>query len=280
MSFTISLCGISPIFTRNYRYINYNKLKNNSFLNGTHIDCKLGNATILLRVKEFFLPEIYEESIKMMKIKKMLMTLATGLVAVSAHAATDVKPTEFNSVMKSAVFSVTAKGWSDPAFGDAGWTHSGQWGTVTATKGQTVTITAIADDKGIHPGSSVWYRDPIKDTAPDNYVVDHFYPQNANLFKNKATDESTPPVALGNIIMKYTAHGYDKDKNIEADADPMLNGKKDGIAGKLTISFKAKYDGTYIFVVGAFNPDASYVPVLGADGKAVNPKVAVKVSVK
>jgi len=161
-------------------------------------------------------------------------------------------------------------------FGDAGWTHNSGWGTVSATKGQTVTITATADDKGVHPGATVWYRDPVKDTVADKYVPDHFYPQNANQFKMKATDETTSE-ALGNIVMKYIVHGYDQDKNTVTDT--LLKGKKDGAAGKLVLSFKAPADGVYMFVIGGFNPDASYTPAM-VDGKPVNAKITVKVAVK
>lgn len=215
----------------------------------------------------------------MIKMNRVILATALSLAAFSASAVTSVKGNLFNfdDVVKSNLYSVTAKGWSDPAFGDAGWTHNSGWGTVTAKAGQTVTITATADTKGVHPGVTVWYRDAVKDTAPDDYVVDHFYQQNANLFKAKATDETTSEV-LGNIVMKYVAHGYDLDKNTVNDT--LLKGKKDSVSGKLMLSFKAPSDGTYMFVVGGFNPDATYVPVVGADGKNVNPNISVKVAVK
>lgn len=213
----------------------------------------------------------------MIKMNRTVLATVLGFAAVSANAATSPSSVfAFDNVNKSSTFSVTAKGWSDPAFGGMGWTHNSGWGLFTATKGQTVTITAIADIKAIHPGVTVWYRG-ADDTAPDNYVVDHFYPQNATFYKKKATDETTS-ADIGDIVMKYVAHGYDLDGNSVNDL--LLKGKKDGTADKLTLNFKAPNDGTYIFVVGGFNPDANYVPVVGSDGKNVNPKVTVNVSVK
>lgn len=232
----------------------------------------------------------------MTKMNRTVLATVLGLAAMSATAAT--KPASvfaFDGVNKSSTFSVTAKGWSDPAFGDAGWTHSSGWGKVVVKKGQTVTITSVADNKSVHPGISVWYRDPKQDTAADDYVVDHFYPQNANLFKSKASDDSAAagadgkPVSIGNIAMKYTAHGFDLDKNAVVDENgntdsatiSSLKGKKDGTSGKFTLSFKARYDGTYMFAVGGYNPNSDYVAVMGADGKsAVKESIKVSVSVK
>lgn len=228
-----------------------------------------------------------------MKMNRTVLAAVLGFATISVNAATDTKPTEFTSTVKSAVFSVTAKGWSDPAFGDAGWTHSSQWGLVSAKKGQTVTITSVADNKAVHPGATVWYRGAT-DTAPDNFAVDHFYQQNANVFKNGVADESvTVPagekaVSIGNIVMKYVTHGFDLDNNTVLDesgaADSarivLLKGKKDGVAGKLTLSFKAPYDGVYNFVVAGFNPNSNYVPATGSDGKALKEAVKVNVSVK
>lgn len=203
---------------------------------------------------------------------RFVSVMAAGLMAVSVgHAATiPAGITTFSKVVTSDVFEVKDKGWSDPAFGDMGWTHSSDWGLFTAEKGQTVTIKMVADDKGIHPGSTVWYRGE-DDTADDSYVVDHFYPQNANFAKFGATKEDTGD-KLGNIIMKYVTHGYDQDKNTVTNA--ALKGKKDNVSGKLSLSFKAPYSGTYMFVVGGFNPDANIT-----DHKAVY-KVKVDLTVK
>ncbi len=230
----------------------------------------------------------------MIKTNRVILAAALSLAAISAATAA-TKPSsvfEFDTVNKSSVFSVTAKGWSDPAFGDAGWTHSGGWGKVTVKKGQTVTITAIADNKSVHPGSTVWYRG-ADDTADDAYVNDHFYQQNANIFKSKASDDSAAPgadgkpVSIGNIVMKYVTHGFDLDKNAVVDENgaadsekiTALKGKKDSVPGKLTLSFKARYDGTYMFVVGGFNPNSSYVATTGADGKTLKESVKVSLSV-
>ncbi len=179
---------------------------------------------------------------------------ASLLVFSTSHAATiPANITTFNNVVTDATFVVKSKGWSDPAFGDMGWTHSSDWGAFYAKQNQNVTIKLVAADKGIHPGSTVWFRG-ANDTAPDNYVVDHFYPQNANFAKFGATDESTG-AALGNIIMTYVTHGYDQDSNTVKKA--YLNPKIDKVAGQLTLNFKAPYTGNYMFVVGGFNPDAN-----------------------
>lgn len=187
-----------------------------------------------------------------------MSVMAVSLIAVSTGYAATIPGsiTAFDAVTKKDTFIVKSKSWSDPAFGDMGWTHSSDWGTFTATQGQKVTITMVADPinaVGIHPASTVWFRGD-NDTAPDNYVVDHFYPQNANFAKFSATDESTN-TALGNIIMTHVLHGYDLDGN--SVVNKKLKGKKDKVAGKLVFNFVAPYTGTYIFVVGGVNPDAT-----------------------
>ncbi len=180
--------------------------------------------------------------------------VAAGLLAASASQAATIPSSifEFTATATDDVFSVKSKGWRDPAFGDMGWTHSSDWGTITAKKGQTITINAVAADVGIHPGMTVWYRG-ADDTAPDNYVVDHFYPQNANFTKFGATDE-TSGTTLGNIIMRDVAHGYDMDGN--SQKVKRMNPVQDNVPGQLKLSFKAPASGTYLFVIGGFNPDA------------------------
>lgn len=146
-----------------------------------------------------------------------------------------------------------AKSWSDPAFGDMGWTHNSGWGKFEATAGQLITIKAVASNRNIHPGITVWYRGEA-DTIDDNYVADHFYPQNANLFVKGAKDETTG-ATLGNLVMKIAAYGFDKDKNTGIiDGLPAAAGKKDKVSGQLILNFKAKKTGTYMFVLGGFNP--------------------------
>ncbi|MFI3158073.1 MAG: copper(I)-binding protein CorA [Methylococcaceae bacterium] len=187
-------------------------------------------------------------------VARFIPLVAAGLLAVSASQAATIPGsiTEFTGTVTDDVFSVKSKGWRDPAFGDMGWTHSSDWGTIHAKKGQTVTINSVAADAGIHPGITVWYRGK-DDTAQDNYVVDHFYPQNANFTKFGATDE-TSGAALGNIIMRYVTHGYDADGNTLKVK--RMNPVKDDVSGQFELSFKAPYAGNYIFVVGGFNPDA------------------------
>ncbi len=181
--------------------------------------------------------------------------LAGSLLTFSASYAATIPSSinAFDNTKPSNTFTVKSKGWSDSAFGDMGWTHSSAWGTFTAKQNQNVTIKLVAADKGIHPGSTVWFRG-ANDTAPDNYVVDHFYPQNANFAKFGATDEGTG-AKLGNIVMTYVTHGYDQDSNTLAKK--YLNPKIDKVAGQLILNFKAPYTGTYMFVVGGFNPDSN-----------------------
>lgn len=180
------------------------------------------------------------------------LTIAGLLAAGSAGAAT--KPAhiaKFDAVTPSNVLSAKASSWRDPAFGDMGWTHSSDWGKFVATVGQTVTITLTTTAAGVHPGITVWHRGR-DDTAPNNYVVDHFYPQNANTVEYGAVDESTGQ-ALGNIVMRVAAFGYDLDGNSKVVSN--MHGIKDNVPGKLVLKFKVKRGGAHMFVVGGFNPD-------------------------
>jgi Copper(I)-binding protein CorA len=183
--------------------------------------------------------------------------IAASLFAISTSYAATIPASivAFDSTITSDTFIVKDKGWSDPAFGDMGWTHSSDWGTFHAEQGQKVTIKMVAADVGIHPGSTVWYRG-VNDTAADNYVVDHFYPQNANFAKFGATDEGTGE-KLGNIVMTHVLHGYDQDGN--SATAKKLRGKSDNVPGQLIFNFKAPYTGDYMFVVGGFNPDVSII---------------------
>lgn len=190
-----------------------------------------------------------------MKINKFTMMALGLLTASTSFAATKpMNMTEFSSTVTDEVFSVKSKGWRDPAFGDMGWTHSSAWGVFQAKKGQQVKIKAVAADNGMHPGITVWYRGK-DDTADDSYVVDHFYPQNANFTKFGATDE-TAGTDLGNIVMRHVKHGYDADGN---KSKKILNMSpvSDTVPGQLELSFKAPFPGKYVFVVGGFNPDSN-----------------------
>ncbi len=180
--------------------------------------------------------------------------VAVGLLAASASQAATKPSSIFTFTPKATddVFSVKSKGWRDPAFGDMGWTHHSDWGTVRARRGETVTIRMAAADAGVHPGITVWYRG-VADTASDTYVVDHFYPQNANFAKFGATDD-TSGEKLGNIVMRYIVHGYDADGNTKTIRS--MKPIKDGVPGQLEVSFVAPRNGNYMFVVGGFNPDA------------------------
>ena len=194
-------------------------------------------------------------------LKAVVILAVMGFSHSVVHAATQPSTmTDFSSTNTESVLSVHSKGWSDPAFGKAGWTHRSKWGNFTAVKGRVVTIKLVAADPGVHPGVTVWYRG-ADDTAPDTYVPDHFYVQNADWIKFGATDEGTG-AKLGNIIMQHVVNGYDLDGNTQKVAK--FKGKIDGVPGQLELKFKAPETGSYQFVVGGFNPDAS-LPVQNYD---------------
>jgi hypothetical protein len=176
---------------------------------------------------------------------------AGGLLAFPAVNAATI-PTHigsFTDAEPTQTLHVRNKAWSDPAFGNMGWTHFSDWGTFRATKGQTVIIKAISANTDLHPGLTVWYRRK-DDTAPDNYVADHFYKQNIDMFALGAKDENTGK-SLGNVAMKVVKFGYDMDNNKKLAG---LNGRKDKVSGQLKLTFRAPGTGTYLFVLGAVNP--------------------------
>jgi hypothetical protein len=178
--------------------------------------------------------------------------LMTGFLATPANAATKLMSVGDFTATPSQTLQIRPKSWNDPAFGDMGWTHHSAWGKFQATAGQTVTIKAVAANTNVHPGVTVWYRG-AKDTADDSYVPDHFYAPNSSQFVSGAKDETTG-TDLGNIVMKVVKFGFDKDKNKGViDGIPGL-AKKDKVAGQLVLTFKAKQTGTYMFVLGGFNP--------------------------
>lgn len=195
-------------------------------------------------------------------IAHFISLVAAGLLVASAsQAATQpASITNFTASVTDDIFSVKSKGWRDPAFGNKGWTHSSDWGTVRAKQGQTVTITMQTNAIGIHPGITVWHRG-VNDTAPDGWVVDHFYPQDANFVKLGAVDGGGLP--LGDIVMRHVVHAYDKDGNAENVSG--MNPERDGIPGQLEMSFTAPRNGLYMFVVGGFNPDAGVDTTLKYD---------------
>lgn len=195
------------------------------------------------------------------QFKIRLAAVITLLLASSTSFAAS-KPstiTPFTADAPSASFDVRSKGWSDPAFGDMGWTHSCKWGSFQAKKGQKVKIVMKAKEVGMHPAATVWYRG-VADTAPDIYVVDTFYPQNANIVKYGITDNDTG-ASLGDVVMLNMVYGYDADGN--GVMDKKLHGKKDGVNGRLILTFTAPEDGDYSLVVGGFNPDTNIDTTVG-----------------
>lgn len=209
----------------------------------------------------------------------LAMALAGSFAFTEAQAVTaPATVTEFQDSSPQTL-TIHASGWSDPAFGDMGWTHRSGWGKFTANKGQKVDIMVDTGIISVHPGISVWYRDPVKDSVDDKYVFDHFYAQMANQFKSSATDESTGaslcPDFVGadgkltkpcNLVLKNVAYGYDLDGKNNARITE-LRGIRDTIPGKLTLSFTAPSTGTYMFVVGGINPGADLFDLkTAADG--------------
>jgi hypothetical protein len=209
--------------------------------------------------------------------------VAIGAISV-AQAATQPASIKAFTVPTGPKITLNVKksSWRDAAFGDMGWTHSSDWGKFTTKMAnKMVTIKLVSGVAGLHPGVTVWYRGK-DDTAPDTYVVDHFYPQNANVYEAGAKDETTNK-ALGNIAMKVVAYGYDgdghKDYGLDEDGKKILtppvgmNAIKDGVPGILTLTFNARKAGNYMFVVGGFNSAATVNP-------AVKHGVVTTVSVK
>lgn len=184
--------------------------------------------------------------------------IIAGLVSVpAANAATAVMAVADFTATPSQTLQTRPKSWGDSDFGDMGWTHHSTWGKVQATAGQVITIKAVAVNPNIHPGVTVWYRGE-KDTVDDMYVKDHFYAQTAPMFEKGVKDETTGAV-LGDLVMKVVAFGFDKDKN-KGLLDGIPNaGKRDKVPGQLVLTFKAKQTGTYMFVLGGFNPGPAVV---------------------
>jgi len=185
----------------------------------------------------------------------LALVATLGMFAASASFAA-TKPraagiTTFSRDKTTHVFQVRPRGWSDPAFGLQGWTHHSDWGQVWARRGDTVTIKLTTATIGLNPGATVWFRGRA-DTAPDNYVPDHFYHQLGDNIKIGAISEETN-ADLGNIIMRYVAHGYDKDGN-ELNIT-LFNPIEDNIPGNLVLTFEAKRTGFYQFVASGINPN-------------------------
>jgi hypothetical protein len=208
-----------------------------------------------------------------MKIsRKFIVNAVTFALAIAvasiAEAATQPASIKAFTVPTGPNITLNVKksSWRDPAFGDMGWTHSSDWGKFTTKMAnKMVTIKLVSKVAGLHPAVTVWYRGK-DDTAPDTYMVDHFYPQNANVYEKGAKDETTNK-AIGDISMKVAAYGYDgdghKDYGLDEDGKKILtppigmNAVKDGKPGTLSLTFKAAKAGNYVFVVGGFNSAAT-----------------------
>lgn len=195
-------------------------------------------------------------------ISAAISVAVAGLLSIPANAATSVTVADFTAT-PSQTLQIRPKSWSDPAFGDMGWSHHSAWGKFDATAGQMVSIKAVSANPNVHPAITVWYRGD-KDTVADNYVKDHFYAQSAPMFELGVTDETTGAV-LGDLVMKVVKFGFDKDKNRGTIEGIPGVGKKDGVPGQYILSFKAKQTGTYMFVLGGFNPAAKVDTTLKYD---------------
>ena len=193
-----------------------------------------------------------------MKIHKIVNTtlafavaMTVSLVSSVATAATSpASITAFTGSVSTKTLQVRPKSWRDPAFGNMGWTHHSAWGSFKAGASKMVTIKVASTVPGLYPAVTVWHRG-ADDTAPNKYVVDHFYPQNANTYQKGAKDEATA-AQLGDISMQVVAYGYDQDGHTARPAN--LNGKVDRKPGEITLTFRTPKSGDYMFVIGGFNP--------------------------
>jgi len=181
----------------------------------------------------------------------------TALWAAPAAVQAATQPAtiaQFSAEQPTHTLNVRYKSWRDPAFGDMGWTHFSDWGSFQGTAGQTATLTLVSSNPDLHPGVTVWARCKA-DTAPDTYVTDHFYAQNAQQFELGAVDESTGQT-VGNIVMQIKNYGYDLDGVAKASKVVGLHGVKDGVPGRLVRTFPIGRTCNYLFVVGGIAPGA------------------------
>ncbi len=193
----------------------------------------------------------------MKKIVGLALFATAGMLAAStSFAATSVSSAgvfTFNKNRTTHAFDVRPHSWSDPAFGHQGWTHHARWAGVRARRGETVAIHLISRTAGVNPAATVWFRG-ARDTAPNHFVPDHFFHQLGDFSEAGVTDEATG-TSLGNIVMNYVAHGYDRDGNSLNFA--LFRPITDGTPGHLDLTFTAPRTGFYMFAVGAINPDAA-----------------------
>lgn len=208
-----------------------------------------------------------------MKAVNYLLSAAVASVMLVSTSYATTKPsqvTHFTASKTSDVFNVRASGWSDPKFGDLGWVHSSDWGDFYANKGQLVTITMVAQEKGMHPGASVYFRG-ANDTADDEYIPDVALTQNQTMAKWGASDDDTGE-PLGDIVMQYITHGYDGD-GAPKSVNPSFKKILDKKPGTLVLKFRAPSTGKYMFVSGGYKP----APFVNSKvGHAVNVTVNVK----
>lgn len=182
-------------------------------------------------------------------IRSLALVMGGLFVASAANATTSPMFMGDFTATPSQVLKSRMTSWNDPLFGEMGWTHHSGWGKFTAKAGQVVTIKAVSTSTTrFKPAVTVWYRG-ADDTAPDSYVADHFYVQNANMYVKGAKDEMTG-ASIGDISMKAVAFGFDKDSNKR----DFMGAKLDGVPGKLELTFMARKTGTYTFVMGGFSP--------------------------
>ncbi|SJM90192.1 copper(I)-binding protein CorA [Crenothrix polyspora] len=183
-------------------------------------------------------------SVKCKQIVNILTAAVIGFSVQTVMAAT--KPTkiaEFTPSTPKNILNIKRASWRDPLFGNTGWTHNSDWGKFSTTKNKIVKITLVTKVPGLHPGITVWQRG-AKDTAPDSYVPDHFYQQNASIFEMGAKDEANKNI--GNIFMTLVAQGYDNDGHTDGYLDDNgkktriaptdVKGIKDSVSGRLVLS--------------------------------------------
>ena len=204
------------------------------------------------------------------------LLLSSGSYAATSISAGTLPRFVFNAPQST---TVQASAWFKSAFGQAGWTHFSKWGYINLKAGQKVTLAVQSNVQGLHPGVSVWWRQTGPRFAPLGFFTGHSYIQYNDVIVNNTTDESTGK-KLGNFNMRLVANGYDRDGMSQAatvPANASLNPLIDGVPGLVTIKFRAKRAGTYMFVVGGINPDNTSTASGGFDNNMTRHSVSVTV---
>lgn len=220
-----------------------------------------------------------------MRFKKHTLTSFVAFtlagLANPAGAATETTQheiTQFTGGSASHEYSLEVNSFYNPNMGFEGWVHFSGWGYMKLKKGLPVTIKAVADNAGFHPGIAVWRN---AGSAPIDYVKLGEgmmpYVQWGDVVENsvQVTDTTATPATtkkLGSLKMYFVTNGVDRD-GWEEPADyaaaskfdqSLINRILDGTAGTVSVTFTPPVTGIYKFVVGGINPAAALKPVAPA----------------